>query len=436
MLEQPIYGINEAGVMTLAGHDIRELIADYGSPLIILLEDEVRARCRLYREEMAKHYPRTEVHYAGKAFLTTGFCRLLQSEGMGLDVVSWGELETAVASDFPKQKILMHGNAKTMHDIQRALEVGIGRIVIDNLTDIQRLSAITTQSGQRVKVMLRIAPGVEPSTHAYIQTGQLDTKFGFNLAGGGAEDAVLTILECPGLELVGIHCHIGSQIFEQAPYFLAIDAMMGFYARMKKIYGAPLDEFNMGGGLGVLYTNDLQPPDIAKHIAASCQAVLTAANTHQITPPLLYMEPGRSIVARAGVTLYTVQSTKKIEGVRNYLSVDGGMTDNPRYALYQAKHPVLAAEHMKETAQVVWSVSGRCCETGDMLQRDVVLPDLRTGDRIAMLYTGAYTYSMASHYNRVAKPAVLLVSPGRAGLLAARDTTEDLLRLDRIPSWL
>lgn len=436
MTKQALYNVNEEGVVSFAGHNVRDLVEQFGSPLIVILEDEVRERCKLYRGEMAANYPRTQVHYAGKAFLTTGFCRLLQDEGMGLDVVSWGELETAIAAGFPPSWILMHGNAKTYRDLERAMEVGVGRIVLDNDTDIERLSAVATRMGKTAKVMIRVAPGVKPNTHEYIATGQQDTKFGFNLIGGAAERAVQRIVDMPGLELVGVHCHIGSQIFEETPYALAIDAMIEFYAKIQREYGAPVDEFNMGGGLGVNYDEDTPPPAIAEHIAVSCKAVLDAAKRHDVEPPLLYMEPGRSIVARAGITVYTVQSVKKIEGVRNYLSVDGGMTDNPRFALYQAKHPVVAVEHMNESADWVWSISGRCCESGDMLQRDVNLPDLKADDLVALLYTGAYTYSMASHYNRVAKPAVVLVREGQVGLLAERDTTEDLLSLDRIPEWL
>ncbi len=432
----PIYDVSDAGVMTLAGHDVRDLVVEYGSPLIVLVEDDIRSRCRQYRGEMAGLYPRTRVHYAGKAFLTTGFCRLIQEEGLGLDVVSWGELETALAAGFPPEHILMHGNAKTYRDLERALEVGVGRIVVDNLSEIERLAELTERMETTAKVMLRIAPGVKPSTHAYIQTGQIDSKFGFNLNGGDADLAVQRVMEFPRLELVGIHCHIGSQIFDQDPYALAVDAMVGLYAKIQKEYGVPIDELNMGGGLGVLYEKRYGGSGIEEHVSMLCRDVLDAAKKYDVEPPLLYHEPGRSIVAHAGVTLYTVQSLKKIEGIRNYLSVDGGMTDNPRFALYQAKHPVVAAEHMNDKADVVWSISGRCCESGDMLQRDVLLPDLKPGDLIAFLSTGAYTYSMASHYNRVAKPAVLLVSPGRCGLLAARDTVEDLIRLDRIPSWL
>lgn len=433
--EPEIYGVNDAGVMTLAGHDVRDLMAEYGSPLIVMLEDVLRQNCRDYRQQI-EQYPRSRVYYASKAFLTTGFCRLIQQEGLCLDVVSWGELHTALAAGFPPENILMHGNAKTLDDLRMALEAGVGRIVIDNMGEIERVAALAQELDKKPKVFIRVTPGVKPSTHQYIQTGQVDSKFGFNLSGGAAEEAVRRILELDRLQLVGLHCHIGSQIFERKPFSIAAQTMMEFYAHVKNDLGAPLDELNMGGGLGIRYTPDDQPPSVTEHLTALRRVVLESAVELGIEPPLLCDEPGRSIVGRAGVTLYTVQSTKHILGVRNYVSVDGGITDNPRFAMYNAKHQVLLANRMNAVADEVWSISGRCCESGDMLQKDVALPEVEVGDILAMLSTGAYTYSMASHYNRLAKPAVLLVSKDRVGLLARRETGEDLIRADEIPSWL
>ena len=432
---KPIYGINDEGVMTLAGHDARELLAKYGSPVVVMLEDVVRGNCRAYRQQIER-YPRSRVYYASKAFLTTGFCRLIEEEGMCLDVVSWGELHTALSAGFPPERILMHGNAKTVDDLRLALDAGVGRIVIDNLDEVERLAWLTEEMGKEVKVFIRVTPGVKPSTHKYIQTGQVDSKFGFNLAGGAAEEAVKRILEIPRLHLVGLHCHIGSQIFDLKPYKIAARAMMEFYKHVQQDLGAPLDELNMGGGLGIRYTPDDAPPTVKEHLSALRGHIVELCDELGVELPLLCDEPGRSIVGRAGVTLYTVQSVKKIEGVRNYASVDGGMTDNPRFALYQADHQVLLANHMNDHASMLWSISGRCCESGDMLQKDVYLPDVKQDDILALLSTGAYTYSMSSHYNRLPRPAVLLVSEGRVGELAARDTPEDITRLDRIPEWL
>jgi diaminopimelate decarboxylase len=433
--EPPIYGVSEEGVMTLAGHDIRDLMARFGSPLIVMLEDLIRANCRSYKQQI-EQYPRSRVYYASKAFLTTGFCRLMEDEGMGLDVASWGELQTALAAGFPPEMILMHGNAKTREDLRLALEVGVGRIVIDNHAEIERLAELTEEMGKEARVFIRVTPGVKPTTHQYIQTGQVDSKFGFYLAGGAAEEAVKRILAIPRLHLVGLHCHIGSQIFDLKPFEVAAEAMMRFYAYVQKELGAPLDELNMGGGLGIRYTEDDAPPSVIEHLTRLRRKIVELAEDVDVAPPILCDEPGRSIVGRAGVTLYTVQSTKEIAGVRNYASVDGGMTDNPRFALYNARYQVVLANRLKDAPDTLWSISGRCCESGDMLQKDVYLPHIRVDDVVAFLSTGAYTYSMASEYNRVAKPAVVLVSEGRAELLAARQDAADLLRLDRIPASL
>jgi len=433
---ETIFDRTPDGTMLLEGHDVRDLVQRFGSPLIVMLESTVRENCRGYRQAMTRRYPRSRVYYASKAFLTTGFCRLMQQEGLGLDVVSEGELATALAAGFPTEMILMHGNAKTEQDLSLALREGVGRIVIDNLEEIDRLARLTTALDRTVKVLIRVTPGVKPHTHQYIQTGQVDSKFGFNLSGGAATEAIRRVLEIERLELVGLHCHIGSQIFETKPFAIAAGTMMQLYARARREMGAPLDELNLGGGLGVRYAADDFPPSIEEHIDALTEAVLAAAKEHDVEPPVLLDEPGRSIVAPAGVTLYTVQSTKRIPGVRNYASVDGGMTDNPRYALYRARHQMLAATRLDASADTLWSISGRCCESGDMLIHDVTLPELSQGDLLAVLSTGAYTHSMASNYNRVARPAVVLVAPGRAGLLARRETPEDMLRLDRVPDWL
>lgn len=433
--EPPIYGVNESGVMTLAGHDVRDLLVRFGSPLVVLLEEVVRGNCRAYKQQI-EQYPRARVYYASKAFLTTGFCRLMEQEEMGLDVASWGELETARAAGFPAERILMHGNAKTREDLRLALEMGIGRIVIDNLAEIERLGEMAEAMEKEARVFIRVTPGVKPSTHQAIQTGQVDSKFGFNLASGAAEQAVLKILRYPRLRLVGLHCHIGSQIFDLKPFSVAVESMMRFYAYVQKELGAPLDELNMGGGIGIRYTEDDVPPSVGEHLARMRRRVMELAEEYEVEPPLLCDEPGRSIVGRAGVTLYTVQSIKEIEGVRNYASVDGGMTDNPRFALYNAKYQVALANRMNEKPDTLWSISGRCCESGDMLQKDVYLPHIRVDDVVAFLSTGAYTYSMASQYNRVARPAVVMVSEGRAELLAMREDAASMLRLDCIPASL
>jgi diaminopimelate decarboxylase len=430
-----LYTVTSDGVMELAGHDVRELVKRYGSPLIVMLEEVLRFNARAYRKRM-EVYPRSRVYYASKAFLTTGFCKIIDQEGLHLDVVSLGELQTALAAGYPPDRIMLHGNAKTREELELALKSAVGRIVIDNLDEIDRLKELTEKLNVEPQVFLRVTPGVKPSTHKYVQTGQVDSKFGFNLEGGLAEEAVRRVMETERLVLVGLHCHIGSQIFALKPFAIAARTMMEFYAHVQKDLGAPLDELNMGGGLGIRYTDDDYPPSVNEHIENLSRTVLAAAEEFGVEPPVLCDEPGRSIVGRAGVTLYTVQSTKRIPSIRNYASVDGGMTDNPRFALYQSRHQTVAATRMNEPADNLWSISGRCCESGDMLIQDTSLPNLREGDIIAMLSTGAYTYSMSSNYNRVTRPAVVLAAPGRVDLLAARETEEDVLRLDRVPPWL
>lgn len=427
--------ITESGELVLAGIPARELAARFGTPLVIILEDEVRKNCREYMERV-KVYPRSRIYFASKALLTVGFAKLIEQEGLGLDVVSSGELFTALSAGFPPEMIMMHGNAKTREELTAALKAGVGRIAIDNLAEIELLSELTAELGVKQKVLLRVTPGIKPSTHRYVQTGQMDSKFGFNLSGGAAEEAAKLILSVEGLELVGLHCHIGSQLYDLEAFSATARIMLEFYAFLQKELGAPLDELNMGGGLGISYQPADAPPDISTHLAKLVYTVLGECSRLGIEPPVLCDEPGRSIVGEAGVTLYTVQSVKKIPGIRNYVSVDGGMTDNPRFALYEARHHTAMAERMLDEAPEYWSVSGKCCETGDMLIKDVLLPEPRPGELLAMFSTGAYTYSMASNYNRVARPAVVLASQGRAELLVRRETAEDLVSLDEIPSWL
>lgn len=422
------------GELLLAGYSATELAAQYGTPLVVLLEDAIRQSCREYHKRI-EMYPRSRVYYASKALLTTAICLLMRQEHMGLDVVSAGELHTALRAGFPPEMILLHGNAKSRQELDLALEAGVGRIAIDNLDEIAVLSSLAEERGLCPKVFVRITPGVKPHTHEYVQTGQVDSKFGFNLDGGAADEAVRRVLGCPQLQLVGLHCHIGSQIFDLGAYTLTLQRMLEFYAQVQRL-GAPLDELNIGGGLGVAYGPEDAAPSVDEHIRRLVATVLETCAGLGITPPVLCDEPGRSIIAAAGVTLYTVQSVKHIPGVRSYVSVNGGMTDNPRFALYGARHHTLLAQRGLDPADGLWSVSGKCCESGDMLARDVPLPTPQAGELLAQFNTGAYTYSMASNYNRVARPAVVLVSPSHAGLIARRETPDDLLKLDVMPEWL
>lgn len=439
---EPVHSVSADGVMLLAGHDVRDLVARFGSPLVVMLEDVIRFNCRAYRQAVPAPL-RSRVYYAAKAFLCTGLCKLLEEEGLGLDVVSAGELHTALSAGFPPDRILLHGNAKTEADLRLALESGVGRIALDNLDEIDRLEHLAAAHGVQPRVYLRVTPGIKPTTHRYIQTGQIDSKFGFNLVaenGRASEDtparlAARRVLASPHLSLIGLHCHIGSQIEDSLPFAIAARAMLGFYAELRAL-GAPLEELDLGGGLGVRYLPEDYPPSIGDHLRALGQVVIERARELGLPLPILCDEPGRSIVGRAGVSLYTVQSTKRIQGVRSYASVDGGMCDNPRFALYEARHQVLLPARLHEPSTGLWTISGRCCESGDLLAQDVHLPEVRQGDLLALMTTGAYTYSMASNYNRVPRPAVVLAAPGRAALLVERESPADLCRLDRVPGWL
>jgi diaminopimelate decarboxylase len=441
-LDHEAIGFSASGELTLAGRSASSLISEFGSPLVVILEDVIRANCRRYRSRFG-NYPRSRIYYASKALLTKGLCRLLMQEGLGIDVVSAGELHTALSAGVPAESIVMHGNAKTQAELDMAVQAGVGRIVVDNFADIERLAAMTA-GGKSLNLHLRIAPGIKPDTHKYIQTGQVDSKFGFNLLNEGDEpDAALAVREIvkhPGLNLVGLHCHIGSQIMDEGSFQAAARVMMQFYARAKHEYGAPLDELNIGGGIAIRYQPGDTPPSIEYHLSDLTEELQRLSSELNVEPPVLCDEPGRSIIGEAGVTLYTVQSTKRIPGVRNYAGLDGGMTDNPRFALYGARHYALrangAAEASGSVGEETWSLSGKCCETGDMLIHDTPMPPLSAGDIVAMFSTGAYTYSMASNYNRVPRPAVVLAGSNGVGLLARRETPEDTARLDEIPSWL
>jgi diaminopimelate decarboxylase len=433
--EIPEISIDTAGRLLLAGRRSDSLLEHYGSPLVVILEDALRRNCRAWMHPPSGDM-RFRMYYASKALLTTGIAALMAQEGLGIDVVSLGEMATALAGGVAPENILMHGNAKDLHELEFAVANDIGRIVIDNLEEIDRLARIANTAGKRQKVFVRVTPGIRPSTHRYVQTGQQDSKFGFNLEGGLAEAAVRQVMQKSSLELVGLHCHIGSQVLETEPFIAAAGRMLEFYAHVRDQYAAPLDELNLGGGIGIRYKGADAAMNPCAHMERLYDFVRNWCAEHAIPAPVICDEPGRSIIGETGVTLYTVQSVKCIEGVRNYASVDGGMTDNPRFALYEARHPVAPAMRMLEVPDQVWSISGKCCETGDMLIHDVEMCELTAGDVLAFFSTGAYTWSMASNYNRVARPPVLLLGKDREALLTRRESTEDLLRLDCMPDWL
>jgi diaminopimelate decarboxylase len=421
--------VNGDGHLTLDGVDLLALAREFGTPLYVYDEATIRGRARAYRDSLRAAYPgESLVCYAGKAYCAPWLLRLIAGEGLGLDVVSGGELFAAQHVGFPPERIYFHGNNKAEVELSAALEYGVGRIVVDNLDEIALLARLVADRGTSQKVLLRVAPGVEAHTHVHIQTGVLDTKFGLSIQTGAAAAGVAALRAAPGIELVGLHAHIGSQVFEMAPYRETVARVFAFAASV----GLSMEEFSPGGGFGVRYTPadvDLPAADAARAVAnAVCE--VTAAGVAPGTPPRLTIEPGRSIVAAAGLALYTVGSVKRIESVRTYVAVDGGMADNIRPTAYGAEYTPLLANRPIELPTETVAIVGRYCESGDVLVRDARLPSPVVGDVLAVPASGAYQLSMASNYNLVPRPAVVVVAQGQARLVRRRETYADLLAGD------
>lgn len=426
----------QGGRLVIGGCDAVELAKVYGTPLYVLDEALLRARARAYVQGFASSYPDFKVIYAGKALLTAAICRIIEQEGLYLDVVSGGELYTALAAGFPAGKIVFHGNNKSPDELEMALNHGVHRIVVDNLYELELLQALTARTGTSASVLIRVTPGVEAHTHSYIKTGQLDSKFGLGIQGGQALEATRRALAMERVELKGFHCHIGSQIFDVHSYDAALEAMFGFFEEVRSALGYIPQEMNLGGGLGIRYVDgdvSMDPEAFARYLS---EAVTREAKRRGFPLPAILVEPGRSIVGEAGTTLYTIGSIKEIPGLRTYAAVDGGMADNPRVALYQARYEAIVANKASEPLCQVVSVAGKCCESGDMLIWDLKTPKLEPGDILAVFSTGAYNYSMASNYNRLPRPAMVLVADGAADVIVERESYADLTRLDRIPERL
>jgi len=423
--------VNGDGVLTVAGHNTAALAAEYGTPLMLLDADRVRSRCREYITAMAEFLPAGSMpFYASKALSFKALYALMHQEGMGVDVVSSGELYTALAAGFPAEKVCFHGSSKTDSDIRYGIEQGVGVFVCDSLQELFAIELEAARQGKRQKVLLRLQPGIDPHTHQKISTGNIDCKFGVAIETGQAEAFVGQALACPHVDLLGYHCHIGSQIFDHDPFCDAAVMMLRFCAAMEKQYSYRPRVLNLGGGMAVPYTQDAPTISYRENIRSIGSLIAKTCQILGLTPPAIWMEPGRSIVADAGVTLYSAVSTKTIPGFRNYVAVNGGMTDNPRYTLYQSPYTVVSAGRMTEKADFVCTVAGCCCESGDLIQEGVPLPEPKRGDLLAVLTTGAYNYSMASNYNRVPRPPIVMLEGGRHRLAVRRETREDLTRYD------
>lgn len=426
--------INDAGHLEIGGCDVTDLKAEYGTPLYILDEQLVRRRCSEYMDAFKASGLGFQVAYASKAFSVMAMCRLADEEGLSLDVVSDGELYTALKAGFPAERIHFHGNNKTPDEIEMAIDARIGCFVVDNLVELSLLQAIAARKEVTVNILLRVTPGVEAHTHEYTATGQTDSKFGFDIGNGSAYEAVQAAASKSNLSLLGVHSHIGSQIFETEGFQLAVERVAGFARSVKEGLDVNFRVVNLGGGFGIRYVAGDTPLQVSEYVLAITDAVKTHFAGIYSALPEIWVEPGRSIVGDAGTTLYTVGTNKDIPGVRKYVAVDGGMTDNPRPALYQSKYEALLANRANDAATEKVSIAGKCCESGDMLIWDVELPEAESGDLLAVSCTGAYNYSMASNYNRIRRPAVVFVQNGLSDLVVRRETHNDIIANDIVPA--
>jgi diaminopimelate decarboxylase len=425
--------VNGQDHLEVGGCDVVDLVQRFGSPLYILDEHSLRTACQQYREAFAQYYPgEALVLYASKAWNCLAVCAIAASEGLGIDVVSAGELYTALQAGVAAEQIYFHGNNKSLEELKMAVEARC-RIVVDNWHELRTLAGFVTDQADPIHILLRLTPGIECHTHEYIRTGHLDSKFGFD------PDQVESVFEFlsqqPGLSCLGIHAHIGSQIFELTPHNDLGEVMVQWLVKAQQ-YGLSLTELDVGGGLGIRYTESDDPPSIDTWVKTVCAGVIAACKSHQLPLPRLLCEPGRSLIGSACVTAYTVGSQKHIPGMRTYVSVDGGMSDNPRPITYQSVYRALAASRMSAPLSETLTLAGKHCESGDILIKDAQLPTLTTGEVVVIPATGAYNYSMASNYNRVPRPAAVLVNAGEAHLIIQRETLQDLLRQDCLPETL
>lgn len=426
--------INENGHIEIGGCDLVELAEKYSTPLYVYDEKTIRTIASEYKDAF-KNYPNIKMLFASKAFMTKAICRILSSEGFGFDLVSGGEIYTAHSAGVDMSTCLFNGNNKSYDELEMALNVGVGTISVDNFLELALLNQLALTNNKKVDILLRITPGIECHTHEYIQTGHLDSKFGFDLT--QVDEAIELIQdEYENLNLIGLHAHIGSQIFETQIYFDEVEVFLKEFSRIKEKFGIELHTINLGGGLGIKYTEDDCPPtinEVAQKITSAIDKFSKEYNTGFIN---IFIEPGRSIVGTSGVTLYTVGSSKHVPNGRKYVAVDGGMADNPRPSLYQAIYTAQVANKPEEQLTETVTIAGRYCESGDILIKDVKMPELEEGDILCFYDTGAYGYSMASNYNRVLKPAALLVNNGQSDIIINRESYEGLVSLDMIPERL
>lgn len=423
--------VNEKGHLTIGGADTVELAEKYGTPAYIFDENEIRNNLREFKKSIDENYGGNGlVVYASKAFCCKEMCRICAQEGTGIDVVSGGELYTALSVGFPTDRIVFHGNNKTYDELVMAVTNNVGRIIVDNVTELESLNEVAASQGKTVGIMLRIKPGIDAHTHDFIRTGQIDSKFGFALETGEAMAAVKEALKMPNIKLRGLHCHIGSQIFDLDPFELAATVMLDLFKDIKDQTGVELEELNLGGGFGIKYLKTDRPRPFADYMRKVAETVNSYSAKLGLKTPFILIEPGRAVVGAAGLTLYTVGAVKNIPDVRTYVSIDGGMGDNPRYALYQSHYELVCANKASEKRSETVTVAGKCCESGDLIQEWTHIQPVEPGDIIAVLSTGAYNYSMASNYNRIPRLPAVMVKDGESRIIIKRETYEQVAECD------
>lgn len=426
--------INDNGNIEISGCDLKDLAEEFSTPLYVLDEDTLRTICQEYKDAF-KGYPNVNLLFASKSLCTLATSRIISQEGFGFDVVSDGEMYTVYKSGTDMNKVLFNGNNKSINELNLALKLGVGRISVDNFLELSLLNELAQKANKTVDILLRVTPGIECHTHEYIQTGHLDSKFGFDLT--QIDNAIeLIINEYKNLNLKGLHAHIGSQIFETKVYKDEVDILFSHLVEINKKYNLNLNELNLGGGLGVKYTSKDIPPSTYEIARIIIEALEENIRKYNIAAPIIYLEPGRSIVSTAGVTLYSLGSSKQVPHGKKYIAIDGGMADNPRPSMYQAEYFAEIVNKANISAEEIVTIAGRFCESGDILIKDITLPKVEEGDILCVYNTGAYNYSMSSNYNRVTKPAMVLINEGKADIIIERETLDDLIRNDKIPQRL
>jgi len=428
------FSVNESGNLEFDQYGLTELAKKYGTPCYIFSENIIRKKCREYVNAFSKRNVDFEILYAGKAFLVKAICNILKEEGLSLDVSSGGELYTALSAGFPPDKIFFHGNNKSQEEIEFAVKEKIGTMMVDNECELGLINQIAEKLNTKVKIILRVTPGIDTHTHTYIRTGQVDSKFGIDIS--KAPDFIKKVLSKEHISYNGLHCHLGSQIFDLSPYVLAIKEMVKLIRKIKEVEGIDTPNLNLGGGLGVKYIKSDSPPSIENFVNLIVDNVENEVRKNNLIMPKILIEPGRSIVAEAGITLYTIGTIKEIPGIRKYLIVDGSMADNPRPILYQAKYEAILVNKINKQPEEIVTIAGKCCESGDILIKDLKLPSASPGDLLVIFTTGAYHYSMSSNYNRLPRLAVILVNQGKDNVIVKRETYADIVRNDIIPEWL